>query len=263
MLSKTIRRVSVNMRKNAFLFAELVNRDFQQRYKRTILGMAWSVLSPLLQLLVMMLVFSQMFGRNVDHYTIYLFAGNITFSYFSESTNNGMTSLMWNAGVLSKINVPKYLFLLSQNVSALINYGLTIAVFFIFCIADGIRFTPAMFTLWYPIACFVIMNIGIGMVLSALYVFFRDIAYLYRVFLTLLSYLSVIFYSIDMFPGSIQRLFLLNPVYVNIKFWRLVVIDGVVPSPMYHLLLALYAVVFLGLGAFFYKKFNHRFVYYF
>ena len=263
MLSKTIKRFNVNMQKNAFLFQQLVNRDFQQRYKRTILGMAWSVLSPLLQLLVMMLVFSRMFGRNVDHYTIYLFAGNITFSYFSESTNNGMTSLMWNAGVLSKINVPKYLFLLSQNVSALINYGLTIAVFFIFCIADGIRFTPAMFTLWYPVACFVIMNIGIGMVLSALYVFFRDIAYLYRVFLTLLSYLSVIFYNIDMFPPAIQRLFLLNPVYVNIKFWRLVVIDSTIPSPMYHLLLALYAVVFLGLGAFFYKKFNHRFVYYF
>lgn len=251
------------MKENAFLFTELVNRDFQQRYKRTVLGMAWSILSPLLQLLVMMVVFSHMFGRGVEHYTIYLFAGNITFSYFSESTNNGMRSLMENSAILSKINVPKYLFLLSQNVSALINYALTIAVFFLFCIGDGIKFTPAFFTLWYPILCFVIMNIGIGMVLSALYVFFRDIAYLYRVFLTLLSYLSAIFYTIDSFPATFQRLFLLNPVYVNIKFWRLVVLDGIVPSAMYHLLLAGYAVLFLAIGAFFYKKFNHRFVYYF
>ena len=263
MLSKTIQRVSKNMKENAFLFTELVNRDFQQRYKRTVLGMAWSVLSPLLQLLVMMVVFSHMFGRSIEHYTIYLFAGNITFSYFSESTNNGMRSLMENSAILSKINVPKYLFLLSQNVSALINYALTIAVFFMFCIGDGVRFTPAFLTLWYPILCFVIMNIGIGMVLSALYVFFRDIAYLYRVFLTLLSYLSAIFYTIDAFPAAFQRLFLLNPVYVNIKFWRLVVLDGIVPSPMYHLLLAGYAILFLAIGAFFYKKFNHRFVYYF
>lgn len=251
------------MQKNAFLFQELVNRDFQQRYKRTVLGMAWSVLSPLMQLLVMMFVFSKFFGRNVDHYVIYLFAGNITWSYYSESTNNGMTSLMGNAGILSKINVPKYLFLLSQNVSALINYGLTIIIFFAFCIGDGIQFTPAFFMLWYPILCFVIMNIGIGMVLSALYVFFRDIQYLYRIFLTLLQYMSAIFYTLDHFSPFIQRLFLLNPVYANIKYWRVIVLEGIVPSAGFHLLLAFDALVFLAIGAFFYKKFNHRFVYYF
>ncbi len=251
------------MKRNAFLFQQLVNRDFQQRYKRTVLGMAWSILSPLFQLLVMMLVFSRLFGRGMEHYIIYLFAGNITWSYYTESTNNGMTSLMGNAAILSKINVPKYLFLLSQNVSALINYGLTILIFFVFCIGDGIQFTPAFFMLWYPILCFVIMNIGIGMVLSALYVFFRDIQYLYRIFLTLLQYLSAIFYTLDHFGPTIQRLFLLNPVYVNIKYWRCVVLEGIVPSAGYHVLLAFYALLFLSIGAFFYKKFNHRFVYYF
>lgn len=251
------------MKKNAFLFQELVNRDFQQRYKRTVLGMAWSVLSPLLQLLVMMIVFSRMFGRNVEHYVIYLFAGNIIFSYYTESTNNGMASLMGNAGILSKINVPKYLFLLSQNVSALINYVLTIGIFFFFCVIDHINFTPAFLMLWYPVLCLLLMNIGIGMVLSALYVFFRDIQYLYRVFLTLLSYMSAIFYTIDGFNPLIQRLFLLNPVYANIKYWRVIVLQGVVPSLGFHLLLAFDAIVFLAIGAFFYKKFNHRFVYYF
>lgn len=263
MASKTIDRFVRNMQSNSFLFSELVNRDFQQRYKRTVLGMAWSVLSPLFQLLVMMLVFSRLFGRNVNHYVIYLFAGNITWSYFSESTNNGMQSLMNNSGVLSKINVPKYLFLLSQNVSALINYGLTIIIFFMFCVGDGIRFTPAMFMLWYPIVCLVVMNIGIGMVLSALYVFFRDIQYLYRIFLTLLNYLSAIFYTTDHLGAAAQRLFLLNPIYVNIKYWRVIVLDGAIPSPSFHLLMAFYALFFLGIGAFFYKKFNHRFVYYF
>lgn len=251
------------MKTNAFLFRQLVYRDFQQRYKRTVLGMAWSVLSPLCQLLVMMLVFSQFFGRNMDHYVIYLFAGNITWSYYTESTNNGMSSLMNNSNVLSKINVPKYLFLLSQNVSALINYGLTIIIFFMFCIGDGIRFTPAFFMLWYPVVCFVVMNIGIGMVLSALYVFFRDIQYLYRIFLTLLQYLSAIFYTLDHFSPAIQRLFLLNPVFANIKYWRTIVLEGVVPSFSFHVLLAFYALLFLGIGAFFYRKFNHRFVYYF
>lgn len=262
-MANTIQRVSHTMQENAFLFQQLVNRDFTQRYKRTILGIAWSVLSPMFQLFIMMIVFSRLFGRGMEHYVIYLFSGNIAFSYFSESTNNGMQSLMNNAGILSKINAPKYLFVLSQNVSALINYGITILLFFVFCVADGVKLTPAVFTLWYPILCFVLMNVGIGMVLSALYVFFRDIQYLYRIALTLISYLSVIFYTIDSFSPFAQRLFLLNPIYANIKFWRLVVLEATVPSPAYHLLLAVYALLFLGFGAFFYKKYNHRFVYYF
>ena len=251
------------MKENSFLFQQLVHRDFTQRYKRTVLGMAWSVLSPLFQLLVMMLVFKNLFGRGVNHYTIYIFSGNIIWAYYSESTNNGMTSLMNNASVISKINVPKYLFLLSQNVSALINFGLTIGIYFFFCILDGIHFSPAMLSLPYSVACLVVMNIGIGMVLSALFVFFRDIQYLYRIFLTLLNYLSAIFYTLDHFSPAAQRLFLLNPIYANIKFWRIVVLEGHLPSPHYFLLIAIYALFFLCIGAFFYKKYNHRFIYYF
>lgn len=248
---------------NKFLFEELVKRDFEHKYKRTVLGMAWSVLSPLLTLLVMKLVFTQFFGRTTPHYTIYLFAGNIVMAYFKEATNNGMTSMISNASVINKINVPKYLFLFSKNVSSLVNFGLTLIVFFLFCIFDGITFRVSFLMLIYPILCLVIMNIGIGMVLSALYVFFRDVKYLYSVFLTLLTYLSAIFYTVDRFPEFAQRLFLLNPVYVIIKYIRMIVIDGIIPSPQYHLLCLLYAVMFACLGAFFYKRYNRKFVYYF
>ena len=109
-------------RKHRFLFEELVKRDFKAKYKRTVLGMAWSVLSPLLMLLVMRLVFTRFFGRGMEHYTTYLFCGNLMFSYFNESTGQGMTSLMGNAGIFTKVNVPKYLFLFSKNVQTLINF---------------------------------------------------------------------------------------------------------------------------------------------
>lgn len=262
-MASTIKRFVDNMRSNAFLFQQLVNRDFQQKYKRTVLGMAWSVLSPLCQLLVMMVVFKNLFGRSVNHYVIYMFAGNIIWSYFNESTTQGMSSLMNNSAVISKINVPKYLFLLSQNVSALINFSLTIGIFFMFCLVDHIDFTPAMFMLPYSVCCLVIMNVGIGMVLSALFVFFRDIQYLYRIFLTILNYLCAIFYTLDHFSPQMQRLFLLNPVYANIRYWRIIVLEGKIPSLQYHVLLLFYALLFLGIGAFFYKKYNHRFIYYF
>lgn len=262
-MASTINRFIENMRSNAFLFQQLVNRDFQQKYKRTVLGMAWSVLSPLCQLLVMMIVFKNLFGRTINHYVIYMFAGNIIWSYFNESTTQGMSSLMNNSAVISKINVPKYLFLLSQNVSALINFSLTIGIFFMFCLVDHIDFTPAMFMLPYSVCCLVIMNVGIGMVLSALFVFFRDIQYLYRIFLTILNYLCAIFYTLDHFSPQMQRLFLLNPVYANIRYWRIIVLEGKIPSLQYHILLLCYALFFLAIGAFIYKKYNHRFIYYF
>lgn len=250
------------MKKYAFLFEELVKRDFKQKYKGTALGMVWSILSPLLTLFVMKLVFSHFFGRDIPHYTIYLFSGNIIMSYFRESTKGGMNSLVSNASIFSKINVPKYMFLLSKNVSSVINFLLTLLVYLFFCVLDGIDFGWHMLALIYPCVCLLMLNVGAGLILSAMYVFFRDMRYLYDVFLTLLTYVSAIFYTVEQFPEQIQRLFLLNPVYVYIKYFRLVVIDGLLPSLQYHLLCGGYAVVLCAIGYWIYKMNNQKFLYY-
>ena len=162
---------------NQFLFEELVKRDFKQKYKSTILGMAWSVLSPLLNLLVMRIIFTHFFGEEIEHYTTYLFAGNLIFSFFRESTTGGMNSLMSNAHIFTKINVPKYMFLLTKNVSSIINFGLTLLVFFVFAAIDGVQFTWKFLTLLYPICCLTIFNIGIG----AVCVFPRHFVFVRRV----------------------------------------------------------------------------------
>ena len=248
-------------KKHKFLFTELVKRDFKKKYKGTYLGMIWSVLSPLLTLLVMSLVFKNFFGRNQVHYTIYLFCGNIVFSYFTDSTNGGMGSLLANSGIITKINVPKYLFLFSRNVSALINFGLTLVVFFVFCIIDGIAFSFSFFALIIPILCLIIFNIGMGLILSALFVFFRDMQYLWSVFTMLLMYMSAIFYTTDSF-GEYEKLFYLNPVYVFIKYFRICVINGQFPSLTLNALAVGYALLAFLIGSLCYKKWNHRFLYY-
>ncbi len=250
------------MKRYQFLFEELVKRDFKKKYKRTVLGMAWSVLSPLLTLLVMSLVFTQFFGRNTPHYTIYLFCGNLVFSYFNESTNQGMTSLMGNAHIFTKVNVPKYLFLLSKNVQTLINFCLTLCVFFVFCAIDNIVFTWKFVCLLYPIICLVLFNIGIGLILSALFVFFRDVQYLWSVFTQLLMYVSAIFYTIDKYPPMVQNLFLLNPVYLFIRYFRKIVIEATIPTIWFHLLMLVDVIIVLSVGGWIYKKFNHKFLYY-
>ena len=245
-----------------FLFEELVKRDFKKKYKRTVLGMAWSILSPLMMLLVMRLVFTQFFGRNMAHYTTYLFCGNLIFSYFNESSTQGMTSLMGNAAIFTKVNVPKYLFLFSKNVQTLINFGLTLCVFFVFCVLDGITFTWRFVLLLYPVFCLVLFNLGVGLILSALFVFFRDIQYLWGIFSQLLMYMSAIFYTIDRYSYTVQCLFLVNPVYLFIRYFRKIVIDAAIPSVWFHLLMLADAVLVLALGCLMYKKYNTRFLYY-
>lgn len=250
------------LKKHKFLFEELVKRDFKRKYKGTVLGMGWSMLMPLLMLLVMKVVFENFFGRNIAHYTTYLFCGNLVYSWFAESTNLGMRSLVVNAGIFTKVDVPKYLFLLSGSVQTLINFGLTMVIFFLFCALDHIAFTWKFLLLAYPIVTLFLFNVGVGLILSALHVFFRDMDYIWRVFLQLLMYGSAIFYPVDSLPPRLQTVFAFNPVYRHIAYFREVVLDGAVPGWETHLTLLGVAALALLVGGWMYKRYNTKFLYY-
>lgn len=245
-----------------FLFEELVKRDFKKRYNRTVLGIVWSVLSPLFMLSVVAVIFGNFFGRSIEHYVIYLFSGQIIFNYFTEATNEGMLALVNNSSIFSKVNVPKYLFLFSKNISAIINFLIILFIYFFFVALEGINFTWQFVLLIYPIICLITINVGIGLILSALYIFFRDIQYLYRIFTQVVMYGSAIFYSIDILPQHLQMLFYCNPVFVCITYFRSIVLHNTVPDLWLHLLLAGYALVLFGIGGWVYKKYNYKFLYY-
>ncbi|MCR5836695.1 MAG: ABC transporter permease, partial [Lachnospiraceae bacterium] len=131
-----------------------------------------------------------------------------------------------------------------------------------FCIVDQVTFTWKFIFLVYPIVCLVIFNIGVGLILSAAFLFFRDIQYLWGVFTQLLMYLSAVFYRVEDFTTSMQQLFLLNPVYCYIKYFRIVVLEGYLPTFQFHLLCAFYAFLAVFIGGMIYKKNNHKFLYY-
>ena len=247
---------------NWFLFEELVKRDFTKRYKRTVLGMAWSMISPLANLLIMWAVFNKLLGSSIEHYAVYLFIGQVIFSFFSESTNNGMTSLINNADIFTKVNVPKYLFLFSQNISALINFALTLVIMFLFCGIDGIAFTWKFILLLFPMVCLILFNIGMGLILSAMFVFFRDMQYLWGIASQLIMWLSATFYSIDTFSENIRRLFYFNPLFLYIRYFRKIIIDGEIPQAGFHLLALGYALAVFAIGCLIYKKKNCEFLYY-
>lgn len=250
------------IKKYQFLFEELVKRDFKKKYKGTALGMLWSILAPLLNVLVLMFIFTQLFGKEQPHFIIYIFSGILIMNFYTETTQGCMRALMANASIFTKINVPKYLFLMSKSVQSFINFLLTLLLYFIFCLFDGIHFGWHMVSLIYPIVFALIFSFGVGMILSAMFVFFRDIEYLYGVVLTLINYLSAIFYPTSILGENLQKLFFLNPVYVYIHYFRMVVIDGVIPSLAVHGLCAGYAGLALLIGCIIYKKCNHEFLYY-
>ena len=249
-------------KKYQFLFEELVKRDFKKKYKGTVLGMAWSVLNPLLNLLVMRIVFTTFFGTTIPHYTTFLFCGNVIFSYFNESTSMGMSCLLDNAGIFAKVNVPKYMFLLSRNSQTLINFGLTLVVLFVLSLFDGIAFTWKFIFLLYPIALLVVFNVGVGLILSAVFMFFRDMQYIWSVFTMILMYMSAIFYDIAAYSQKVQNLFLVNPVYLFIRYFRKIMIDGTIPSPGFHALMLFDALFAVLVGLRIYKKYNTEFLYY-
>lgn len=251
-----------NLQKNHFLLKELIKRDFKKKYKRTVLGIVWSMLSPLMMLGVISFVFSQFFGSRIKYYIPYVLAGQIVFSYYSESSRAGMISLMANASIFSKINVPKYLFILSRNISALINFVLTLLIFFVFVFGAGIKPNLDMLLIVFPVICLVIFNYGIGLILSALYVFFRDMEYLYGVVLQIIMYGSAIFYNAEFLHGPVHYVFYLNPIYIYIKIIRDTVIYQNIPSLEYWILGMIYASLALLFGHLIYRKYNYQFIYY-
>lgn len=211
----------------------------------------------------MYFIFGNFFADKLPSYMTYLFAGQIVFSFFSEGTRGGMGSVLGNSVVLSKINIPKYIFLLSQNIKVLISFGINFCIFIIIAMLNGHCLSLSYLLLLYPTLCLLAFNIGASMILASIYVFFRDAMYLYGIFTQLLLYFSAIFYSISSFPEKIQWIFYLNPVYVYITYFREIVIDGIIPSPLIHLLALLYPLLMLLVGTFVFRRFQDRFIYYY
>ena len=214
--------------KNRFVLYELVRKNVKTQYRNSILGMLWTVLNPLLNMLVMWLIFSQFFGRNDPLYPIYLLTGNIMFSCLSGATNGALQSIVNNRGMLTRIKIDSYLFPLSSTISALVNLAFSMIALLTIMLGMQIFggysiFSARMLMVILMIPAFVLFEYGIGLFLSAIYVFARDIKYLYSVFMTLWTYITPIFYKPEAMieAGSFaSKVIKLNPMYYFVRFFR-------------------------------------------
>ena len=251
---------SIKVRINVFfqykdLLYNLVSRDIKVRYRKSFLGMLWTVLNPLLMMIVMTIVFSTLFKSTIDNFPVYFLAGNLIFTLNSEITNNCTYAIIGNASLLKKVYIPKYLFPLSKAGSALVNLMFSLIAMFLVMIILRVPFLPTLLLLPIPIAYAFIFSLGLGLLLSAVTVYFRDIAYFYSVLLLAWNYFTPVFYPIEILPDFARKLMQLNPLYHYIDYMRNLILHGVVPGITENFVCLLMSVMMLVIGVcVFYRK---------
>ena len=243
------------LKKYGPLLYQLVRRDFFAKYKRSVLGVLWSLLNPLLTMLVLTIVFSFLFRFDIENYPVYLLSGQIVFTLFSETTNLCMNAVTSAAALMKKTRVPKYIFPLSKAISSLINFVFSFLALLLVMVFTGAPIYASMLYIPVTIFCVFVFSTGIGLILSAAVVFFRDVTYLYGIFLTAVTYFTPLFYPISIIPDHFRWIISLNPLYHYVEYFRICAIYGGIPSLWQNVLCILLAFLSLGTGLFiFYKK---------
>ena len=239
----------------------LVERDIKLKYRRSVLGYVWSILNPLLSMLVMVIVFSNMFSRGIENYPFYLICGNILFNFMRESSTQAMNSIVYNAPLLKKVYVPKYIFTLSKVTSSFVNLLFSLGALLIVMLVTRLRFTWYDFCIVIPIAELYVFCVGLGLLLAAGNVFFRDISNIWNVVTLAWMYLTPIFYQIDAM-SPILRYWIpkINPMYIYITQMRDFVIGGYWTWPVLIFRGALVALLMLALGLFVFTKSKDKFI---
>lgn len=245
-----------------FLIKQLVSRDFKTKYKRSVLGVFWSFLNPLLSMTVQYIVFSTLFKTSVPNFALYLLIGIVCFNYFNEATSLTLTSIVGNASLITKVYVPKYLYPLTRVMSSTVNFLLALIPLFAVLLLTRTPVRWSFLLLPLPVICLFAIALGIGMLLAASMVFFRDTQFLWSVISMLWMYATPIFYPESILPQKLLPLFKCNPLYHILRFMRTILMNGISPEPKAYLLMIIASFVPLAIGVYVFKKTQDRFVLY-
>lgn len=253
-----------SLKKYSFLLQQLVSRDFKVKYKRSFLGIIWSLLYPVLMMTVMAIVFSNVFKFSVPgvNYLVYLLTGLTFFNYFSEATNSAMSSVVANFSLINKIYIPKYIFPLSKCLFVGINFLLTLIPLYIVILCTGTGLNVFHLLLPYAFVCLFLFTVGIGFILATVSVFMRDMFYIYGIIVMIWTYLTPIMYDISMISSQLQFIFKLNPLYHYITFAREIILFHNCPSLLSFVVCGISALLVFLFGIFVFRKNQDKFIYY-
>lgn len=245
-----------------FLIKQMVTRDFKTKYKRSVLGYLWSLLNPVLSMMVQYIVFSQIFRSSIENFPVYLLSGSIIFSFFTEAVGQGLTAIVGNASLISKVYVPKYIYPITKVASCSINLLISIIPLLLVMVLTGVQITKAILLLPFVLACLLLFSIGMSLLLSTTMVFFRDTQYLWGIVSLAWTYATPLFYPENIVPDRFRFIQTMNPMYHYIHFIRTVLMEGVSPEPIAYLVCGSTAILMCVVGSMVFKKYQDRFVLY-
>ncbi len=252
-----------NLKRNWFTITSLVSKDFKLKYRRSVLGVLWSVLNPLLMMCVLAAVFTNVlkFG-DVENFPMYLILGNVLFTLMSDSTSGAMTSILESAPLIKKIRISKMIFPLEKVLFQLVNFAVSLIA--VVVVMLFFRIAPTVNLLALPILLIYMLLFcsGLGMLLSALAVFFRDVCHLWSVVITAWTYATPLFYPVSLLPDWMQKAEVFNPMYHYVAYFRDIAMYGQCPGLHENLICLVIALITFAIGFFVFKRTEKKFILY-
>ena len=242
------------------LVNELISRDIKIKYRKSVLGVLWTLLNPLLMMIVLSVVFSNLFRFDVENFPLYLLSGQIIFNFYNDATSTAMSAIVGNAALIKKVYVPKYLFVISRVFSSFINLMASFTALMLVMVATRAELHWSVILSVIPLSLLMLLSLGIGLILAALTVKFRDIMHLYSVFTTVLLYLTPVIYPMSILPGWLEKVVLLNPLTNILMMFRDVMINGLIFDVWSLVIAIVETAFFLALGLYVFYKNQDQFI---
>ena len=257
-----MRNILAKFKRFTPLLSELVVRDVKTKYRRSVLGVLWTILNPLLMMIVLSIVFSHLFKFDIDNYPIYLLSGQVIFNFFSLSTSMCMSTIIDNAPLIKKVYVPKYMFVLSRTISGAINLLASLAALIIVMLFTRaeLHYTAILSVL--PLVSLIILSLGVSLILATCVVKFRDIMHLYSVFTTALMYLTPVIYPMESLPLWVKKVVMANPITSILIMFRDFMMYGTMPEWPIVLMATVPSILFLFVGLIVFYRNQDEFILY-
>lgn len=249
-------------KRNWFMVSSLVSRDFKRKYRRSVLGVLWSVLNPLLMMIVLTAVFSFVFRFQIENFALYLIIGQTLFNFMVGTTSDSMSSIVDNASLLKKIKINKLIFPIEKTLFGLVNFAVSLIAVVIVMIYFQVIPTWNIIFLPILLICIFFFSLGIGLILSTLAVFFRDVIHFWGVITTAWMYATPIIYPVEILPEWMIAIMHFNPMYYYVNFFREIALWGQTPSWKEFVICFACALILTVLGLAIFKKQESKFILY-
>lgn len=248
------------LKKYRFLLEDMVTRDIKLKYRRSVIGLLWSILNPLLMMTVITAVFQNLFRFEIENFAVYYLTGWVVFNFVTEATSGAMTSVIGASALIRKVYIPKYIFPMQKCIFSFVNMLFSLVALFVVMLVLRVKFTWYILLIPVPLILALVFSIGLGMILATVAVFFRDMIYLYGIFTMVWMYLTPIIYPEEILVGVMQTIMKLNPLYYYVDYFRQLTLYGTLPGMDALLIMFGCSVISLLLGIAVFKKKQDRFI---